>query len=135
MFVIPKPKFPHFEFEPDPKAVEVENLDASMFEPAPKVLEEPTTLSPNFSDSFETIKHPSAVDKMLLPASPELEKQKLQQRLDAKEKQFLAPGIDKMLLPASPMDALSEKDKELKISEDERMEQVINLQRLTNLKI
>ena len=48
-------------------------VDPSTFpQPTEKVVENPATsgLPLTGSDSFETMRHPSAVDKMLLPASP-----------------------------------------------------------------
>jgi hypothetical protein len=65
-------------------------------------------MSFHWSESYSELPHPSALDKMLLPASP---------RLDS-----------------STIEGTQQKEKELKINEDEKTELVMDLQRLMNLK-
>jgi hypothetical protein len=130
-------------------------VDPSTFpEPAEKVVENPAAsgLPLTVGDSFETLRNPSAVDKMLLPACSSLNSavegnsgNGIPRHVD---KNGIPKDVDRNGIPKHVerngipkhvegngmqlmLESRNEKDKELKISEDEKMEQVIDLQKLT----
>jgi hypothetical protein len=71
-------------------------------------------MSFNFTESFSEFPQPSALDKMLLPASPRL---------------------NTSAVEGDPIPTEMQKEKELKINEDEKTELVMDLQRLMNHKL
>jgi hypothetical protein len=119
----------------------IKQLDTSnIHDPAPGSVENPTTsrMSLNYSESFENVSHPTAIDKMLLPASPGLDPSTVEGNFEKQMQMIDHEKELQMLLEAQKEKAIvvqSEIDNELKIREDEKMEQLFNARRLTNLKI